>query len=105
MSVLIRSNPSIYLHCLRNYVIAHNLLFALRFARAGTLAGTFHTRLGVLLWVLLCLCLGILLFLAWRVGSLVARDCLRDLTFVHRIYNRRGRSYYCIITRELSNGV
>jgi hypothetical protein len=83
----------------------HNLLFALRFARAGTLAGTFYTLLGVLLWVLLCLCLGILLSLAWRVGSLVARDCLRDLTFMRRIYNSRGRGYYYIITKKLSNEV
>jgi hypothetical protein len=103
--VLIGSNPSIYLHCLRNYVIVHNLLFALRFARAGTLAGTFYTRLGVLLWVLLCLCLGILLFLAWRVRSLVTRDCLRDLTFIHRIYNNRGRGCCCVIAKELSDGV
>jgi ascorbate-specific PTS system EIIC-type component UlaA len=83
----------------------YNLLFALRFARAGTLAGTFYTLLGVLLWVLLCLCLGILLSLAWRVRSFVARDYLRDLTFIRRIYNNRDRNYYYIVTKKLSNGV
>jgi hypothetical protein len=50
------------------------LLIALGFARAGTLAGSFCACLGVLQ------CLRIFLFLSWRVGPLVARDCLRNLT-------------------------
>jgi hypothetical protein len=88
--MLIRSNPSVYLQL-------YNLLFALGFARARTLAGTFY--------ILLCLCLGILLFLARRVRSLIARDCLRDLTFMRRIYGSRARGCGCIIAKELSDGV
>jgi hypothetical protein len=92
MSVLIRSNLSVPIGFNPSVYLQHNLLFALGFARAGTLAGTFYTLLGVLLGVLLCLCrlclcLWVLLFLAWCVGSLTSRDCLRDLTFMRRIYN------------------
>jgi hypothetical protein len=94
MGVLIRSNLSVYLHCYLGAGLP-----------VGILAGTFYTLLGVLLWVLLCLCLGVLLFLVWRVGSLVARDCLRDLTFVRRIYNSRARGCCCVVPKELSDGV
>jgi hypothetical protein len=62
-----------------------------------TLAGAFRAFLGVPQ----CLSLSLCLFIFRRIGALVPRDCLRNLTHVRRVGNvsgnRSGRHRGCLL--------
>src|SRR6266516_2045185 len=73
------------IHC--NCTAIAMLIQLLSLPCPSTLAGVFWAFLRVLQCLSLSLCLSLCLSILGRIGELVPRDCLRNLTLVHRVGN------------------